>query len=399
MSLVVETRHLWIGVVTLLALAASADTRGAAWLNLASVHFHRAVLDAGPSADAQVQRALDLDDRAIAADPANSRALVLAATIQAARGGTQAAIALLERAVALEPANVGVRLQLANAHLSAGSEDVALAHWREAGTWAVPMLLKKGDIASAAGDITGAMAYYERATRVDPAANGPWIALGTAFEGMGRFEEARVAYGRAVEQQPGQTAGYERLAALLIDHINRPAEADAVVADGMARVRSPGPGLYLLRSRRAADLGDYHAAERDARQAIALNPRHGTYLAWLGELYYRQGRYAEAVAQYARTGGEADEPNWRWRSHRRIGQTYAALQNWSAAVEAYRTAVAVSRAQGASAQVLSQNHLALGEALRDAGDIEMARAEFTRAIAEDPANERAARLLAALRNP
>jgi len=397
MPQVTDTRHLWIGGLVLLAVLASPQVRGALWMNLGSLHYHRALRSNGAAQQEQVRRARDLAGRAGAADPMSSRPLVLAAAIEAAGGDARGAIAFLELAVALEPANVGARFQLAEAYHKIGADDRALPHWREAG--AAPMLLQQGDAARASGDLSAALDYFEQATVVDPGAYEPWIALGNALWTLSRFEDARRVFGQLIDRYPGRPQAYERVAALLIGPLSRPSEAEAVVEEGIARAETPNPDLYMHRSRLAFRRSDYASAEQNAQRAIELSPRIGDYLAWLGQIYYHQQRYPEALAQYQRTETDAAQPTWRWRSYRRIGQTYGAMQNWPAAVEAYRTALTISLAQGVTAQVRSQNHLALGEALRQNGDVELARAEFTQALADDPANERAARFLAAMRRP
>ncbi len=397
MSRVTEMKHLWIGGLALLMMVASTKVRGALWMDLGSLQFHHAVLAGGPSAAERTQRALDFASRAGVLNPASARPLVLAATVHLGEGDAQTAIALLERAAALEPSNVGVRFQLADAYRGVGAKDLALPHWRTAR--AMPMLLQQGVEAGKSGRLSEAREYFKIATLVDPSAYEPWILLGHASVSLGRLEDAELAYTQAVERQPGRSAAYEELATLLSGPLGRPEQAEAVIAEALARVQAPGPGLFLLRSQLAVDQSDYAAAEQAAQQAIAIAPRQGRALAWLGELYYRQERYPEALAQYLRTEAEASDPVWRWRSYRRIGQTHAAQQNWDAAVEAYRMALTISQAQGSTGQVLSQNHLALGEALRQSGEIELARAAFNQALADDPTNERAARWLAAIRRP
>jgi len=391
------TGHLWIGGLVLAAMVASPAVRGAAWMNLASLAYDQALLADGPGKNERMRRARDFAGRAIAVHASSSRPFVLAATIESALEGPAAAVTLWEQAVKLEPANDGIRFQLAEAYHAAGADDLALVQWRNAA--AVPMLLQQGYDARNAGDIDGALTFFDRAARVDPAAYVPWTAKGDSLWRLQRFEEAREAFEHAIEIDPGRSRAYELLGALLMGPLEKLEEAETVVALGFTRTGESSDDLFLLRSRLAFLRGDYPSAERDAREAIGLSPRSGNYLAWLGELYYHQQRYQEALEQYKRTLAWAAEPVWQWRGYLRLGQTYGALDNWSAAVAAYRTALELSIAQDVTPVIRAQNRVVLGEALQHTGETELAKAEFTRALADDPANDRAARLLAAMRLP
>jgi len=392
-----ETRHLWIGALVLAAMAASPAVRGAVWMNLASLEYHRALMGGESEQAGHLSRARALADRAGAADTSGSRPLVLAAAIDTMLNRPGEAVALLEQAVARDPANDGARFQLAEAYRATGDDEKALLQFRSAD--AVPMLLQQGADARHAGDVPAAIGFFEQAARVDNTAYQPWIELGNSYWTLRRFEDARQAYTQAIERDPTRARAYEQLAGLLMGPLDTLEEAEAVVADGLLRATEASDDLYYIRSRLAFMRSDYPSAERDARRAISLSPRSGNYLAWLGELYYHQKKYAEALEQYERTVSMAAEPVWLWRGYRRLGQTYAAQLNWSAAVEAYGKALEISIAQDVPPDVRAENRVEFGEALRQNGEADRARAEFTRALAEDPANQRAARFLAAMRRP
>jgi tetratricopeptide (TPR) repeat protein len=116
----------------------------------------------------------------------------------------------------------------------------------------------------------------------------------------------------------------------------------------------------------------------------------------LGDLLKQQGRYAEAIDQYAYTATQASDPNWLWQSHQRIGSVYAIQGLWPPAIDEYRQALAMRQSQGVADSVLAQNYASLGSIFQQACDLAEARSAYLAALELDPANSAAQRGLDSL---
>ncbi len=94
--------------------------------------------------------------------------------------------------------------------------------------------------------------------------------LGQCEAGLTRFEEAERRYIRAIEQDPGRVACYDRLARLRRVELRRIEAADATVEQMIARNRASGPA-FIARWRYARDFAP-PASDRDIRKALELAP-------------------------------------------------------------------------------------------------------------------------------
>ena len=309
-----------------------------------------------------------------------------------ARTGEPAAAAeRLERAVSLDPGNLEAHYQLAEALYSLGQEDAAVEHWRAAK--AGSLLRGRGEAAKTAIDLEAAGRWYALSIRVAPSDAANWLGLAQALAQQGWYTRAADAYGEMVERFPSSRSGYEGRANLLYNQLKDKPAGRALLERGLALVTNGKQGLYHLRSTFQAAEGDLAGAEADANRVIALEPANGWYLSWLGDLYLRQKRYDEAIAQYETTAQQASDRTWLWRGRQKIGALYAGLKDWPAAIAEYQQAVDLSREQGAKPDVLAANYVQLGNQLSAAKVLEEAIGAYQTALALDPTNRDAARLL------
>lgn len=113
-----------------------------------------------------------------------------------------------------------------------------------------------------------AVAEYEQITRFAPRAEDAWANLGMNYEDQGRLSDARDAFARAVRA---------------------------------ARPRSSLHILVLFRLGAVeARLNEWQSAERNLREAIALDPDGWNFHATLAEVLRHQGREAEAAEEMNR---------------------------------------------------------------------------------------------------
>jgi len=363
------------------ALAASAPL----WLSPLYVNLGRVELGRNNYAIASVRAR-----EALRWNGTNSGAYLLDGIAHFRAGEDTEAVERLERAVALDGANREAHYYLAEACYRLGEEDAAVKHWRAAE--AGDTLLRRAAQASGANDLPQAERWYSLATRVDPSRVQSWLALAQTIAGQQRWQDAADVYAEMIEGFPDSYLGYEGRASLLQSRLKDVPGAIATLDLGIARADDPKQ-LYYLRSVYQAGQGKWIAAEEDARQAIALAPRNGGYLSWLGDLYFRQKRYDDALAQYDLSGSEASDHSWIWRAAQRRGAVYATLKDWTSAIGEYRHAVDVSIEQGARPTVVAANYVQLGINLAAAGRAGEAASAFQTAVDLDPNNRDAAKRL------
>ncbi len=373
--------RLGLAAVAAVALALASPL----WLSALHVNLGRVAL-----ARADYAGALAHAEEAIGRRDDNARAHLLWGLAQVRLGDDRQAVAALARAAALDPADGETRYALAEAYHRLGEDDAAVAHWRAAGV--APLLLKRAAQARAAQDLGAAARWYDLATRVEPANLQAWLGLAQTLATAELWQAAAERYAQVIDRFPQYYPGYERRADLLYNRLRDKAGALAVLDIGIERAAEPQQ-LHYLRSVYLANDGRWAAAEADARRAIELAPTNGGYLAWLGDLYYRQKRYDEALAQYEVAAGEASDRTWLWRAAQKVGAVYAARKEWDAAIAEFRRAIAISEEQGARANVVAGNYVQLGAQLAQAGRREEAAEAYRKALALDPANRDAQKRL------
>ncbi|MHB1417483.1 MAG: tetratricopeptide repeat protein, partial [Chloroflexota bacterium] len=356
------------------------------WLSALYVNLGRIDL-----ARADYAGALAYAEDAVGRDDANPRAHLLLGLARLGQGEAATALAPLERAVALDPANASAHYHLAEVYERLGREEEAVAHWQAAEAGSV--LRDRGAAARKEKDLPAAERWYALAVRVDPANLGAWLALGQVQQDEQRWAEAAATYTEVVDRFPASLYGYNGLANVLYYRLDEKDRAREVLDQGVAGASDPKPQLYYLRSAFRADAGDWPGAEADARQAIDLVPTNGYYLARLGDLYSRQKRYDEALAQYDPIPARASDPAWAWLSRQRKGSVYVAQQDWPAAIAEYAAAVDESIRLQAKPNVVAGNYVQLGIYLQRAKRPDEAAAAYRAALAQDPTNQDAAKRL------
>lgn len=110
------------------------------------------------------------------------------------------------------------------------------------------------------------------ATQLAPSLAPAWINLGVARRRLGDFAGAETAYQRALEIDPGASAAYRSLAALL-RVAGRQGEAEALLRDA-ERHRTDDPLSYLYLAQRSLETGDVDQARGLYRKALELSVRN-----------------------------------------------------------------------------------------------------------------------------
>jgi tetratricopeptide (TPR) repeat protein len=280
----------------------------------------------------------------------------------AARDAPDRAISLFQKALDLDPeyaeawAGLGGGYQLKGAQLS------------------MPEMLEK------------AIEYERRALSINPALADAHTWLGAALLALGRTDEALRSLQEAVRLEPGQARPWSMLARGY--WIGKGQLTEGIDALERAVAINPQFGYaHLQLAFLYTEIGDFDSAERAGKRAVELQERYisgeegllivGAHTR-LGYVYYRLGRYAEAVTQYQAELMflSATDHALKERSlielhqklgaaYLRLGQTVDAERHLSAAIRSYEDRVA----QGVD-DPQTKYYTALAHALR--GDRERA---------------------------
>lgn len=132
----------------------------------------------------------------------------------------------------------------------------------------------------------------------NPSQSDEYIVLGADFYRQSRYAEAVQQHTCALEYAPATLAAYEEraLALLMLD------ENELALADGNRLIALEPESFvgYYSRGLAFANLGDYGPALDDLTQALEYGPDHPIVLAHIGDVYYAQAQYPEALEYYHR---------------------------------------------------------------------------------------------------
>jgi serine/threonine protein kinase/Tfp pilus assembly protein PilF len=255
----------------------------------------------------------------------------------AARDAPDRAISLFQKALDLDPeyaeawAGLGGGYQLKGAQLS------------------LPELLEK------------AIEYEQRALAINPALADAHTWLGAALLSLGRTDEALASLREAVRLEPGQARPWSMLARGY--WVGKGQLTEGIEALERAAAINPQFGYaHLQLAFLYTEIEDFGKAEKAARRAVDLQERYisgeegllivGAHTR-LGYVFYRKGRYADALQQYQTELMflSATDHALKERSlielhqklgavYRRLGQEADADRHLSAAIRSYEERVA-----------------------------------------------------------
>ncbi|MBC7251541.1 MAG: tetratricopeptide repeat protein [Anaerolineae bacterium] len=215
--------------------------------------------------------------------------------------------------------------------------------WKEAGLTAQDFIAR-GEEERKAKRYEEALAWYERAARLEPGLGDPWYYTGLAYEGLEQWVAALESYQRAIDMGSftavHRSSPYYRLGVIYQWRLES-RQADAALAAYEAAIeaddfsadweaadchykrgeilwwKKADPDEYIAEYQRAIELNPKHAsahillgvayyardkdvaaAEAEIRQAIELSPQNKWTYYHLGEIYRQEGRTDEARAMY-----------------------------------------------------------------------------------------------------
>ncbi len=144
-----------------------------------------------------------------------------------------------------------------------------------------------------AGAHGAAIIHYECALRSAPRHAALLNNLGLSYKATGAVDRAEESFRAALSAQPQHVEALINLAHVLFQR-EQYADAIATVERLLALSADAPPSLRLQRALAQDRLGDAAAAEASLRDAVARFPDEATLHAYLGTLWVRQQRYAQA---------------------------------------------------------------------------------------------------------
>jgi tetratricopeptide (TPR) repeat protein len=267
---------------------------------------------------------------------------------------------------------------------NAGRRDLALQACR--GTkYSALYWLNQGHIASEAGNIDDALAYYQMAGYTDPGLTVAWQQLGRGLYDKGYYDQAVLALERVLAHDPRPAADvFDALASAYLK-LENAAMARDVLTKGLV-IHSDQRVFYLGMADSYRLEGNYGAADGWYARLLQRWPYDAHTWADRGDLAMAMGRQKEAMTYYQEAISNEPDGAGYW-----LGLANAARENDD-----------IVEATAAYEKVLDMRPndtgiwLQAGRFLVDSDQIDEARRVFERILVLQPENVEAATQLAAL---
>jgi len=303
-------------------------------------------------------------DRALALDPRNSDAYSLLAVIAVVENDKDSALSLADKAVELDPASPTARIALSYAQQAQFRIDQARASVQKAVdldpqnalAWA-----RLAELEMSAGNLDRALDAAKHAAELNPELAKTQTVLGFAYLTRIDTQAAKAAFEKAIELDS---------------------------ADPLARL---GLGLAKIRE------GNLKAGRQEIEIATSLDPERSLIRSYLGKAYYEEKRDTLAGTQFdlAKALDPKDPTAWFYDAIRlqTLNQPAAALEDLQRSIElnnnrgVYRSELLLDQDQAARTATQARIYT-------DVGFDRLALSAGAAAIAEDPTNSAAHRLLA-----
>lgn len=329
--------------------------------DLFAAHYDLGVLYAR-GCDPQGGRALALAETqaalALRADDAQAKALL--GDIYVAEKRWEEAVAAYQSAFPEMEGDAALQNKLAKALHGAGryeeadraleralhiaQEAVAVSSMSSAAAW-----IELGQAYSELGAYGQAKDALQMALKLDANHAMAYRLLGRVYNWLGQSDQAIAAYGQALERDLNDAQAHHELAELY------------------------HKGAQSSQAGRSAE-ANLALAEAEYKAAIAAAPCEAAPHLGLAQLYYGQGRYAQAKEQFEQ--GVAIAPNEAWAQHA-LGIACYMTEDWEQAANAFAQAVVLEPTN-------AESHFGLGSAYLKAAKYDLAAAAFAEALALMP---------------
>lgn len=283
--------------------------------------------------DGNYAEAIEFYDQAIQNDPTNPEFYIRVIGLLTRENQAERAVERAEQATILDPENDAVWTAAAAAYLAEGDRQSDLgdenaanlqyANAAQAARKAVNINPNNATaLAYAAGGLVlqgdpekyeQAQLFADDAVRIEPDNPIARYYMATVFTYQGRYIEAREQYALGLEADPTNPDLYIGLA---YNYYGTGSVPDAILSfDDALAVDPDNADAFDGRAYMYLQLGDAPLAEQNALQATQLNPNVARAQGRLGEAYFQQNNYSDAIAaleQAVALYGRATELNARF---------------------------------------------------------------------------------------
>lgn len=181
---------------------------------------------------------------------------------------------------------------------------------------------------------------FRQMAEVSPSSPDGFSNMGYVLTRMGRYEDAKALFERAISKGPSDPALYDNLAAMY------------------------------------ARWGRTEDAEREWKRALSLNPSYGSAVVELSSLYGRQSRLLDAMMVLHASKGSIVAPPWGPKIRRNLGYAFLGAGELERAQAAFLEATSVGNADALT-------HLGLAHLRMLGGAPEIALDSFRRGVSLD----------------
>ncbi len=229
--------------------------------------------------------------------------------VQTARKQTDAAIAAYQEVIRLNPLASDAKLDLARLQLASGRTDSSVSFAEEA-LKAQPQnadarlilvqgLIMRGDLDRAEQDLNVLKTRYPKSAPVH-------VQLGMLAARRNQAVDARREFELALQLQPTSLEAVAGLVA--VDLAAHKVEDARSRVDSLTSAADPKPAALMLAARTYATTGDAKTSEGLLRRALAADPSYLAAYGALGQLYAKQGRLNEALAEFDALAARQPKP-------------------------------------------------------------------------------------------
>lgn len=190
---------------------------------------------------------------------------------------------------------------------------------------------KKAQASLDDGQLTEALALYEKVCELDPRDADAWYMAGVVSGMLGKKSESVVPLARAIELDPGHAMAYYNLGISLRDLGEM--ERAAVALEKTIELKPGFRGVYSTLANVLISLQRLSEAEQVFRQLLPLEPNVAENFNNLGTVLQAMGRLDEAIENYKQAIRLKPAMSVAWDS---LGSAYVSSGRYEEAISTYR---------------------------------------------------------------
>ena len=152
------------------------------------------------------------------------------------------------------------------------------------------------EVALDIGRPSDALAHLKVLRQTDPEDGSLHCQAGRCLEQLADWQAAADAYDLAIDHGTGQVEAWDRLARLCQDRLDRPARAEQLMDELVAR-NQQSVAAYLARAKYHQQYGDLENASNDVNQALQLAPHNCEVILTAGQVAFDRAAAAQTASR------------------------------------------------------------------------------------------------------